>query len=101
MHYFTWMEIESISHKALRQFVETGKPKGLPGAIAGRLLKMVSFIIDAADFDELASPPNYGLHPLKGDRAGVWAMTVTKNWRLTFTKIDDSTVADMDLEDYH
>jgi proteic killer suppression protein len=25
------MEIESITHKALCKFVETGKPKGLPG----------------------------------------------------------------------
>jgi proteic killer suppression protein len=29
------------------------------------------------------------------------AMTVTKNWRLTFVKIDDQVIADLDLEDYH
>jgi len=28
-------------------------------------------------------------------------MVVTKNWRLTFTKVDDQTIADLDLEDYH
>ena len=52
-------------------------------------------------FDRLAEPPNYGLHPLTGDRRGRYAMSVTRNWRLTFTKIDDHTVADLDLEDYH
>jgi proteic killer suppression protein len=46
-------------------------------------------------------PPNYGHHPLTGDRAGMWSMTVTKNWRLTFTKRDEQTVAELDLEDYH
>jgi proteic killer suppression protein len=46
-------------------------------------------------------PPNFGLHPLTGDRAGDWAMAVTKNWRLTFTRIGDTTLADLDLEDYH
>jgi proteic killer suppression protein len=38
---------------------------------------------------------------LVGDKAGRWSMTVTKNWRLTFIKIDETTIADLDLEDYH
>ena len=55
----------------------------------------------AASLDELSVPPNYGLHELKGDRSGTWAMTVTRNWRLTF-KIDETgALVDMDLEDYH
>ena len=95
------MEIESISHKALRRFVETGKPKGLPGDLVDRLFKMVNFIIDAETLDELSTPPNYGLHPLTGDRAGTWAMTVTRNWRLTFSIDEQGAVIDLDLEDYH
>lgn len=95
------MEIESISHKALRRFVETGKPKGLPGDLVDRLFKMVNFIIDADTLDELSTPPNYGLHPLTGDRAGTWAMTVTRNWRLTFSINEQGAVNDLDLEDYH
>ena len=95
------MEIESISHKALRRFVETGKPKGLPGDLVDRLFKMVNFIIDADTLDELSTPPNYGLHPLTGDRAGTWAMTVTRNWRLTFSMDEQGAVVDLDLEDYH
>lgn len=62
---------------------------------------MLTFILAATSFDELVTPPNCGFHPLVGDRAGTFAMTVAKNWRLTFTKIDDTTVADLDLEDYH
>ncbi|MCO5129337.1 MAG: type II toxin-antitoxin system RelE/ParE family toxin [Xanthobacteraceae bacterium] len=95
------MEIESIRHKALRRFVETGKAKGLPGDLVPRLLKMVSFIIDAGSLDELATPPNYGLHSMTGDRLGTWSMTVTKNWRMTFTLTETGAVADLDLEDYH
>ncbi|GLV29953.1 plasmid maintenance system killer protein [Sphingobium sp. TomTYG75] len=95
------MEIESISHKALRRFVETGKAKGLPGDLVDRLFKMVNFIIDADTLDELSTPPNYGLHPLTGDRAGTWAMTVTRNWRLTFSLDEQGAVVDLDLEDYH
>jgi toxin HigB-1 len=95
------MEIESIRHKALRRFVETGNPKGLPGALTDRLFKMVNFIIAADTLDELATPPNYGLHPLTGDRAGAWAMTVTRNWRITFSINDQDAIVDLDFEDYH
>lgn len=38
---------------------------------------------------------------MTGDRHGYFAMTVTKNWRLTFALIDATTIADLDLEDYH
>lgn len=94
------MDIERIVHKGLRRFFETGNAKGLVGD-APRIRKMLAFINAAGSFDELAVPPNYGLHKLVGDKAGRWAMTVTKNWRLTFIKIDETTIADMNLEDYH
>ncbi len=94
------MEIEGITHKALRRFFETGNAKGLVGDV-GRLRKMLAFIDAAASLDELGVPPNYGLHPMTGDRAGTWAMTVTRNWRLTFSIDDAGALTDMDLEDYH
>jgi proteic killer suppression protein len=40
-------------------------------------------------------------HGSKGDRTGEFAMTVTRNYRLTFTKVDDRTISALDLEDYH
>ena len=95
------MEIESINHKALRKFVETGKPKGLSGDLASRLFKMVNFIIAAETVNELVVPPNYGLHPLTGDREGTWAMTVTRNWRMTFSINEQGAIVGLDLEDYH
>jgi len=62
---------------------------------------MLAFINAAATLDELATPPNYGLHQLSGDRMGTWSMTVTKNWRLTFRVNEDGALTDMELEDYH
>ena len=93
------MEIESIRHKALHKFAETGNAKGVPEP--DRLVRMLAYIVTAGAFEELTIPPNFGFHALKGDRKGTFAMTVTKNWRLTFTKVDEQTVADLDLEDYH
>ena len=66
-----------------------------------RLTAMIAFISAPVTFDHLSIPPNFGFHALTGDRTGEFAMTVTKNWRMTFTKVDDQTIADLDLEDYH
>ena len=93
------MEIESIRHKALRRLFLEGQTKGV--IEPGRLIEVLALIRYAPRFDELAKPPNFGFHALTGDRKGAFAMTVTKNWRLTFTKVDEHTVADLDLEDYH
>lgn len=94
------MEIESISHKALKRFFLTGNLKGIVGDVE-RLRAMLAFIAAAASLDELAKPPNYGLQRLTGNRADTWSMTVTRNWRLTFTVTQTATVTDMNLEDYH
>ena len=94
------MEIESFRHKGIERFFSTGDRRRLVGD-ANRLGKMLAFIDAAASFDELQVPPNFGLHPLKGDRSGAWAMTVTRNWRLTFSLDDEGRLVDVDLEDYH
>ena len=93
------MEIESIRHKALRRLYLEGRARGI--IEPQRLTDMIAFIVAAADLDRLAEPPNYGFHLLTGDRKGAFAMTVTRNWRLTFVKVDDRTIAELDLEDYH
>jgi len=51
--------------------------------------------------DELPVPPNFGAHRLAGDRKGQWALTVTRNWRLTFRVNETGAIEDVDLEDYH
>lgn len=94
------MEVESIRHKGLRRFFESGNAKGLVGDTM-RLRKMLAFIDAAESLEELYVPPNYGLHPLTGDRNGTWSMTVTRNRRLTFRLSENNALIDMDLEDYH
>lgn len=95
------MEIETIRHKALRHFVESGKPKGLDAKVADRLRKMIAYLAAIETIEELRLPPNWGAHLLTGDRAGTWSLTVTKNWRMTFRLNEDGAIADLDLEDYH
>ena len=95
------MEFESIRHKALRNFAETGRAKGLPGNVVERLRNMLAYISAAGSVEELKVPPNYGAHELTGDRKGTWSLTVTKNWRMTFWVNAEGNIEDLDLEDYH
>jgi proteic killer suppression protein len=40
------------------------------------------------------------LHPLKGERKGSWAVSVSGNWRVTFRFLGKDA-DDVDYEDYH
>ena len=55
-------------------------------------------MIDAATTLEDMGLPHFGLHELKGERAGTWAVRVNKNWRLTFT-FADGDASDLNSED--
>ena len=95
------MQIDSIRHKGLRRFAETGSSKGLPAGSLDRLRNMLAYLAAIEGEDELPVPPNFGAHRLTGGRKGDWALTVTRNWRLTFRIDESGAIADMDLEDYH
>lgn len=56
--------------------------------------------INEADAPEQLNFPGYDLHELKGRRAGIWAMKINKNWRLTFS-FENGNAFDLDLENYH
>ena len=44
--------------------------------------------------------PTFGLHPLKGELKGFWAVTVRANWRVIF-RFEGGRASDVDLVDYH
>jgi proteic killer suppression protein len=44
--------------------------------------------------------PGFRLHPLKGDRRGMWAVTVRANWRVIF-RFTDPDASDVDYLGYH
>jgi len=46
------------------------------------------------------SLPGWRLHPLKGDLAGYWSITIQANWRIIF-RFDGGDVTDVDFVDYH
>jgi toxin HigB-1 len=94
------VEITNFVHKGLKKLYVEGLTKGLPPDSVDKLVKMLTFLQDMKDADELRAFPPWRAHVLSGDRKGVWSLHVTRNWRLTFG-IKDDAIVDIDFEDYH
>ncbi|MBV6489582.1 MAG: Endoribonuclease HigB [Pseudorhodoplanes sp.] len=54
----------------------------------------------AKSLDDLSPLKSVGLHKLKGDRRGQWAMTVNARWRICFT-FSKGDVFNVEIVDYH
>ncbi len=65
-----------------------------------RKLKQILATLNAAQTIEAMRLPTFGLHSLKGDLKGFWAVTVRANWRVIF-RFEDGKASDVDLVDYH
>lgn len=94
------MRIRNVLHKGLRRFIEDDDRSGIQAVVAEKLRRMISFLQDMEKAAELKAVAGWKAHQLTGDRKGVWSLSVTKNWRLTF-RIDESGIVDLDYEDYH
>ena len=54
----------------------------------------------ARSLQDLSPLKSVGLHKLKGDRAGQWAMTVNDRWRICF-RFKDGDAYVVEITDYH
>ena len=96
------MKVRSFANKALKRLYQQDSPKGLPADAVGKIRKMLTFMDEMEDVEELKFLPTWDAHQLKGDRKGTWSLTVTRNWRLTFRMDPDANeIIDVDFEDYH
>lgn len=91
--------IKSFRHKGIERFFRKGDVRGIQTRQAGRILRILDLLDEAGNAGQL-NIPGYGLHTLRGDRKGEWAMSVSGNWRITF-KFEDEDAIDVNLEDYH
>jgi toxin HigB-1 len=91
--------IKSFRHKGLKRLFETGERRGVAGDLADRLRRQLDVLNRARTTADM-NLPGYRLHRLKGNRSGTWSVTVSGNWRMTFT-FEGEDAFDVDLEDYH
>ncbi len=89
--------IASFRHKGLKRFYETGSTAGIQPDHRIRL--QLAALDTATTLDDM-DVPGFDLHPLKGQRKGIWAISVSGNWRLTF-RFEDGNAHIVNYEDYH
>ena len=95
----TQFMIRSFRHRGLKRLYERGDRSGVPIDMADRIA------LALADLDVAARPldlglPGYRLHRLKGDLKGLWSISISANWRITF-RFEEGDAYDVDLVDYH
>jgi proteic killer suppression protein len=96
------VKIRNIVHKRLKRLYAEDNAKGVPPDTVDKHSKMLAFLDDMQEPDELRALPSWKVHTLTGDRKGTWSLSVTRNRRLTF-RIDatEQEICDLSLEDYH
>lgn len=75
--------IKTFAHKGLERFHRTGSKAGIQPIHAKRLSLILALLEQARVIEDM-NAPGLGLHPLVGDLAGQWAVTVQANWRVIF-----------------
>ena len=91
--------IKGFRHKGLDRFFRKNDVRGIQAQQAARISRILD-TLDGASTAEQLNIPGYYLHPLKGDRKGEWAITVSGNWRITF-RFEGEDAVDVNLEDDH
>ena len=86
-------------HKGLERLFAIGDRSGVNPRQAARLSRLLGTLAASIGPGGM-NVPGYRLHPLKGDRKGQWAVSVSGNWRLVF-EFDGANATNIDLVDYH
>jgi proteic killer suppression protein len=94
------VRFRTFTHAGLKRLYLADQAKGLPPDAVDKLRKMLAFLQDMGDVDELRTLPTWKAHRLGGDRKDTWSLHVTRNWRLTF-RIDHDELIEVNYEDYH
>jgi toxin HigB-1 len=83
----------------LRRLYEDDDRRELNAQHVDKIARVLERLTRASKPEHL-SLPGWRLHPLKGDLAGYWSITIQANWRVIF-RFDGADVTDVDLVDYH
>ena len=91
--------IKSFRHKGLKLFFENGSKAGINPAHAAKLARQLSRL-NVANGESDMNVPGWGLHALQGNLQNHWSISVSGNWRMTFT-FEGTDAVLVDYQDYH
>lgn len=91
--------IRGFKSKALRRFWAKNDRAAVSASFRDKIRLLLAALNNASRPEDMVFPGS-GFHALTGDKAGRYALTVSRNWRITFA-FHDGDAFDVDLEDYH
>lgn len=91
--------ITSFKHRGLKKLYADDDRRGLSPAHVDRIKRILARLDEAVQVRNMGLP-GLGLHPLKGPFKGLWAVSVSGNWRIVF-RFENGNAYDVDLTDYH
>ena len=83
----------------MKKFFTTGNTAGINPDHTLRLEERLQALHTATGIEDM-NIPGWKLHPLKGNLAGLWAITVSGNWRVVF-KFENGHAYVVNYKDYH
>ena len=96
------MDIDFAAARLLRTSRSLSEATRLYGVPIGRkYIQRLAIIRAVEEFSHLYGHRALRLHPLSGDRAGQYAMTLTGNFRLIIERVSEDRVRILGVEDYH
>ena len=81
--------IHGFCHRGLQRLFESRKVRSVQSQHAKRVAWILELIHAAETVVDLRIP-GYDLHPLTGERKGLWAMPVSGSWLIAFRLEDYS-----------
>ena len=91
--------IRKFRHRGLERFFVKGTKAGIQAAHERRI-RLILARLHASTCPQDMNLPGLRFHELKGTRKGIWAVSVSGNWRITFAFYGLDAI-DVDYEDYH
>lgn len=92
------MAIQSFADKDTEEVWRDGYVRRLEG-VQSQAKRRLNVLNAATSLEDLRNNPGAGLHRLKGDRVGQWAISVNRQYRIVFDWVDGP--ANVEITDYH
>ncbi|MGE4246977.1 MAG: type II toxin-antitoxin system RelE/ParE family toxin [Parvibaculaceae bacterium] len=92
--------IRSWRNTASRKVWDGDQPNQFRGMDFDAAVDLLLALNVAKSLQDLSPLRSVGLHKLKGDRKGQWAMTVNARWRICF-RFERGDAFDVEIVDYH
>jgi proteic killer suppression protein len=98
--YASFAVVRSWRNPASRKVWEGEQPTQFRGLDFGNAIDLLLALNVATSLHDLSPLRSVGLHKLRGDRKGQWAMSINGAWRICF-EFSKGDALNVEIVDYH